>query len=139
MQINFNDFETIELTNRGEAIMYINKSYITFSNGLVEEMGAPAYIRFLINPKTKILVLQKCNATDKNAFKFANANTNGSKTRYTSVKVLLATIISLLDNYDENKFYGLKGEYDAEQEVYIMDINNVFERNVDGFRRFRKK
>ncbi len=128
MEINFSEFKTLDIMVRGEAEMHLTKKYVTFTGALLEEMGNPEYVKLLINPKTKLFALQKCDKNEPRAFCFLPSG-NRKRAKYSGAKVLRETIVSLMgDAYEQNCSYGWKGNYLAQHKAWVFDITKAYDR-----------
>lgn len=133
-QMNFDDFNVISIYNRGVAEMHLNKKYITFTRTLLEEMGCPAYVRLLLNPKTRIFALQECKQTDRDAFRFSSPKDELNDARYTSSRVLRSALVAAIgETYQENCYYGFRGTYYPEIKAMVFELKDAYVRNVSAF------
>lgn len=133
-QLNFDDFNVINLYTRGVAEMHLNKKYVTFTRALLEQMGCPAYVRLLLNPKTKIFALQECKQTDRDAFKFSRPKEEQNDARYTSSEALRRALIAAMgDTYQADCYYGFPGTYHPEMKAMVFELKDAYARNVAAF------
>ncbi len=130
MNFNFEEFEPINIySGRAVPEMQLNNKYITFTGPLVEQMGSPEYVRLLINPKTNVFAIQKCENAEKYSYRFVTCKGRSLRAKYTSSKILIATIIKAMgDKYETGKYYGWQGDYLPGQKVWVFDINKAYER-----------
>ena len=133
-QLNFDDFNVISIYSHGLAEMHLNKNYVTFTRALLEEMGCPAYVRLLLNPKTKVFALQECKQTDHDAFKFSRPKGEKHDARYTSSEVLRRALIAAMgDTYKADCYYGFPGTYHPEIKAMVFELKDAYARNVSAF------
>lgn len=133
-QLNFDDFNVISIYNYGIAEMHLNKKYITFTKALLKEMGCPAYVRMLLNPKTNVFALQECKQTDHDAFRFSQPKEALKDARYTSSEVLRRALTTAMGKeYQEDCYYGFTGTYHPDIKAMIFELKNAYVRNVSAF------
>lgn len=72
--MRFKDFNlevvTVERTSF-EHTMTINKNFITFSKGSVQELDYPGHVLIAFNKDTQVMGLQVCRAKTRGSFKFS--------------------------------------------------------------------
>jgi hypothetical protein len=135
-QFSIDGFDVISVQRRGEAEMHLNKRYLTFTKSLLEEMGFPAYVRFMVNAKEQMLALKACKNTDENAYKFSLPRDLQKKAKYCQSMPIRKSVFAVLgDNWDESSFYGCRGIYCPDQKAVFFDLSKVFKRNVESFQR----
>ena len=54
-----------------EHTMTINKNFITFSKGIVQELDYPGHVLIAFNKDTQVMGLQVCRAKTRGSFKFS--------------------------------------------------------------------
>lgn len=51
--------------------MTINKNFVTFSKGIVQELDYPAQVLIAFNKETRVMGIQVCRAKTRGSFKFS--------------------------------------------------------------------
>jgi hypothetical protein len=93
-------FEEVAITEPvGKLTMTVMDSKIRFNKATAVELGYPAYVKVLINDKTRQIALQSCTGRDANAIKFSKPEGKQVSSVTVSNKVLVAAI---------GKFFTLK-------------------------------
>jgi len=137
-EFNRAKYHEISILMRGEAAMHLNKRYLTFTRSLLEEMGCPPYVRFLVSANDRELALQACKPTDENAYKFSQPKGLQKKAKYCSSAPIKESIFAIIsDMWDGNGFFGCRGTYFSEQKAMVFDLNKLYMRNVEAFQRKR--
>ncbi|MCI1674157.1 MAG: hypothetical protein LKI34_08090 [Bifidobacterium tibiigranuli] len=83
----------------GKLTMTVMDSKIRFNKATAAELGYPAYVKVLINDKTRQVALQSCTGRDANAIKFSKPEGKQISSVTVSNTVLVAAI---------GKFFTLK-------------------------------
>ena len=72
--MRFKDFNLEVVTverSRFEFSMTVNKNFITFSKGIVQELDYPSHIVIAFNKETKGMGIQGCRAKTRGSFSFS--------------------------------------------------------------------
>lgn len=78
-------FEEVNMTApRGKLSMLITKDVVRFNKATAIALGYPAYVKLLINDKTKQFAVKPCKQTDANAVKFSKPE--GKQTASVNIK-----------------------------------------------------
>ncbi len=132
MSIKFNDFnfEVIDINTQGAAELTVNKTTLSFSQRLVEDMGNPPFIRTMIDPEKKIFAVQCCKQTDVNCVKFSKPKgeqKGGVKIVSTSIMRVLKTLME--DSWDNNHRYKISAKIisDAKAAVFYLETATTLE------------
>lgn len=89
-------FEEINMSvPTGKSIMTVTDSVVRFNKATAADLGYPAYVKILINDKTRQIALQVCTAKNGNAVKFSKPE--GKQT--TSVNIKDAVVLDALHKY----------------------------------------
>ena len=111
----------------GKAVMTVTESVARFNKATAADLGYPAYVKILINDKTRQVAVQACTAKSANAVKFSKPE--GKQT--TSVNVKEAVVLETLHKYfglpqvpeGEIAYKSVNGAVHAEEKVVIFDID----------------
>ena len=91
-------FEEINMSvPTGKAVMTVTESVARFNKAAAADLGYPAYVKILINDKTRQIAVQACNAKSANAVKFSKPE--GKQTA--SVNIKEAVVLEALHKYFE--------------------------------------
>ena len=89
-------FEEINMSMpTGKSTMTVTDSVVRFNKATAADLGYPAYVKILINDKTRQIALQVCTAKNGNAVKFSKPE--GKQT--TSVNIKDAVVLEALHKY----------------------------------------
>ena len=107
--------------------MTVTESVARFNKATAADLGYPAYVKILINDKTRQIAVQACNAKSANAVKFSKPE--GKQTA--SVNIKEAVVLEALHKYfelpqaseGEVAYKSVAGTIHAEEKVIIFDID----------------
>lgn len=111
----------------GKAVMTITESVARFNKATAADLGYPAFVKILINDKTRQIAVQACNAKSANAVKFSKPE--GKQTA--SVNIKEAVVLETLHKYfelpqaseGEVAYKSVAGTIHVEEKVIIFDID----------------
>lgn len=123
-------FEEVAVTEpAGKLTMTVMDSKIRFNNATASELGYPAYVKVLINDKTRQIALQACTGRDANAIKFSKPEGKQTSSVTVNNKMLVAAI---------GKFFTLKpapegeisyrtavGTLNKDEKAVVFDATNA--------------
>ncbi|WP_241154567.1 hypothetical protein [Streptococcus hyointestinalis] len=72
--MRFKDFNLEVVTVERSSFDYsmtINKNFVTFSKGIVQELDYPAQVLIAFNKETRVMGIQVCRAKTRGSFKFS--------------------------------------------------------------------
>lgn len=119
--------ETTQNCTESEAIHFVpiaitfcyRRGRVRIHKSVISALKNPAYIRLLIHPEKKVVLIQACNEMERDAIKVpANLNRSNSEFMINSV-ALLASIIKLMD-WSERLTYRVKGELMKETGMLVF-------------------
>ena len=134
-------FEEVQLVKPvGKTVLTVTDSAIRFNKATAEVLGFPAYVKVLINDKTKQIAVTPTTAKADNAIKFSKPEGKQS----TSVSVKEATLIEAVKAYftlpeapEAEIAYQSNGTAYPESKTVIFDVANATAGTMK--RRGRKK
>ncbi|MCI1674146.1 MAG: hypothetical protein LKI34_08035 [Bifidobacterium tibiigranuli] len=123
-------FEEVPIAEpTGKLTMTVMDSKIRFNKTTAIVLGYPAYIKVLINGKTRQIALQACTGRDANAIKFSKPEGKQTSSVTVNNKMLVAAI---------GKFFTFKpapegvvsyqtaaGRLDKDEKVVVFDAANA--------------
>lgn len=121
-------FEEINMSvPTGKVVMTVTESVARFNKATAADLGYPAYVKILINDKTRQIAVQACNAKSANAVKFSKPE--GKQTA--SVNIKEAVVLEALHKYfelpqaseGEVAYKSVAGTIHVEEKVIIFDID----------------
>ncbi|MBT1169971.1 hypothetical protein [Bifidobacterium sp. SO4] len=132
-------FEEVQLVKPvGKTVMTVTDSAIRFNKATVEVLGSPAYVKVLINEKTKQIAVTPAAEKADNAVKFAKA---GAASVSVKEPVLVEAVKAYLPVGDapegEVAYQSVNGAAYAESKTVIFDVANATAGTMK--RRGRKK
>ncbi|PJM76978.1 hypothetical protein [Bifidobacterium felsineum] len=135
-------FEEINLTKPvGKTVMTVTASAVKFNKATAAELGYPAYVKVLINEKTKQIAVTPTTAKATNALKFSKSE----EKQTASVSLKDATLVAaLLEHFTlaeapegEIAYQSVKGAAYPEDKTVIFNIEDAVAGTMR--RRGRKK
>ena len=130
-------FEEVQLVKPvGKTVLTVTDSAIRFNKATAEVLGFPAYVKVLINDKTKQIAVTPTTAKADNAIKFSKPE--GKQAASVSVKE--ATLIEAVKAYfteGEIAYQSVNGTAYPESKTVIFDVANATAGTMK--RRGRKK
>ena len=109
-------FEEINMSvPTGKAVMTVTESVARFNKATAADLGYPAYVKILINDKTRQIAVQACNAKSANAVKFSKPE--GKQTASVNIKELPQA------SEGEVAYKSVAGTIHVEEKVIIFDID----------------
>ena len=67
------NFETLDANVNAYPDLFINQNGVTFTKRVIEDLGYPAYVLCLLDPKAKVFAIRACKSNEPKAFKFSKA------------------------------------------------------------------
>ena len=111
--------------SEGAPYMSITSNGLTFNKSVIMKLDYPEYVRLLIEPESKRLVIQCFNKNDDKAAQFYRPKSNGVLSVRWNTKDLVSTI-SRLGEWDLKKnSYRVDGFILPEQSAMLFDLNNA--------------
>ena len=120
-------FEEVNMTApRGKLSMLITKDVVRFNKATAIALGYPAYVKVLINDKTKQFAVKPCKQSDANAVKFSKPE--GKQTASVNIKdvMVLDSVLKYfkLDEPQDGQvtFQSMQGTFYAEERVAMFSV-----------------
>ena len=113
------------ICNQVAVLVTVTESVARFNKATAADLGYPAYVKILINDKTRQIAVQACNAKSANAVKFSKPE--GKQTA--SVNIKEAVVLEALHKYfelpqaSEGEVASVAGTIHVEEKVIIFDID----------------
>lgn len=118
------DFSALKLTvmdfnaySHTDPEIFINRSNITFSRGVLETLNYPAYVQYLIDPKSHVFAVRACKGNETKAKPFSKPRDEQSATVSSGVKAMHDAVARLIPNYSDVKRYKVEGQFFPEEKV----------------------
>jgi len=117
-------FEPIELMT-GSPVLSVTNNGISFNKNVINKMGRPDYIRFMINTNSKQLAIQKVDENIAASVPFIRKNVdNKNGIRYNN-RDLENTIATLMDWDLSTKTYRVDGVYQEDDAAMIFNLTTA--------------
>ncbi|MBW3078003.1 hypothetical protein [Bifidobacterium simiiventris] len=135
-------FEEVRLVKpAGQTVMTVTANSVKFNKSTAIELGYPAYVKVLINDKTRQIAVTPTTAKADNSVKFSKPE--GKQTASVSIKD--ATLVAAIGKYfdlaeapeDEISFQSVDGTVFANDKAVIFDADKATAGTMK--RRGRKK
>lgn len=113
--------------------MTINKNFVTFSKGIVQELDYPAQVLIAFNKDTKVMGIQVCRAKTRGSFKFSKPESEQKGIVQVMNKNLKETLLHIMPEWKVDRRYKVEGIHIPEDKAFVFELTN-FEELAD----FRK-
>lgn len=114
-------FKPFELMT-GSAVLSVTNNGLSFNKNVINKMGRPEYIRFMINASTKQLAIQKTDENDTVGVQFVRKSSdNRNGVRYNN-RDLENTIATLMEWNLSTKTYRIDGIYQEDDHAMIFNL-----------------
>lgn len=131
------NFEIIDLNMNSSPDMYLNKTGITFSKKILEDLNYPANVQYCISPENKVFAIRVCKSNESKPVPFSKPRNEQTATFNTSNKNLIESIRAIMpENYNIERRYKITGYFDAEARTMFFDMDEAV---LDLFRQPKTK
>lgn len=113
--------------------MTINKNFVTFSKGIVQELDYPAQVLIAFNKDTKVMGIQVCRAKTRGSFKFSKPESEQKGIVQIMNKNLKETLLHIMPEWKVDRRYKVEGIHIPEDKAFVFELTK-FEELAD----FRK-
>ena len=128
--MRFKDFNlevvTVERTSF-EHTMTINKNFITFSKGIVQELEYPGHVLIAFNKDTQVMGLQVCRAKTRGSFKFSKPASDQKGIVQIMNKNLREILMHIMPEWNETKRYKVDGIHIPEDKAFVFELTKFEE------------
>ena len=107
--------------------MTINKNFITFSKGIVQELDYPGHVLIAFNKDTQVMGLQVCRAKTRGSFKFSKPESNQKGIVQIMNKNLRETLMHIMPEWNEAKRYKVEGIHIPEDKAFVFELTKFEE------------
>lgn len=120
------DFNTYSNT---EPDIFINRSSVTFSRCVLDFLGYPAFVQYLVDPKNRVFAIRACKGNETKAKPFSKPRTEQTATVCCSVKAFHATLARLIPEYSEDKRYMVRGVTHGDEKILYFPMKDAEVKN----------
>ncbi|MGT2867091.1 hypothetical protein [Streptococcus fryi] len=131
--MRFKDFNLEVVTvdrSRFEFSITVNKNFITFSKGIVQELGYPSHVIIAFNKETKVMGIQVCRPKTRGSFTFSKPESEQKRTVQMMNKNLRETLFYIMDEWSKSKRYKIEGIHIQEDKAFVFELTK-FEELAD--------
>lgn len=125
------NLEVVDLNVNASPEIYINKTGVTFTRRILEELNYPQNVQYCIDSPKRIFAIRVCKSNEQKSIPFSKSRTEQTRSISTNNKVLKSILTSLLDNYNSTLRYTVTGTLDLENRTMYFDMKAA---NVSEFR-----
>lgn len=118
-------FEIIDINVNLTPDIFINRSGITFTRRVLEDLNYPAHVQYSISPEQKVFAVRACKGTESKAVPFSKSKSEQTQTMNTGNKNIYEPVKALLDSYDPQMRYRIRGHFDAESRTMYFDLEEA--------------
>lgn len=111
------DFSALKLTvmdfnaySHTDPEIFVNRSGITFSRGVLETLNYPSYVQYLIDPKSHVFAVRACKGNETKAKPFSKPRDEQTATVSSSVKAMHDAVARLMCNSLPHDGRGMRYE-----------------------------
>lgn len=128
--MRFKDFNlevvTVERASM-EYSMTVNKNFVTFSKGIVQELDYPAYVLIAFNKETQVMGLQVCRAKTRGSFKFSKPEGEQKGIVQIMNKNLKETLLHIMPKWNEDTRYKVEAIHIPEDKAFVFELSKFEE------------
>jgi len=125
-------FEIVDLTVNAMPDMFVNRSGITFTKKVLEDLNYPANVQYCINAESKVFAVRACKSNETKPTPFSKPRAEQTQTCSTSNKNLVESVKLLMPkDYDSSKRYKVAGHFEPETRTMYFDMDEAV---IDMFR-----
>lgn len=115
---------------RGEFFAHVNEPSVSFSNckvsvntACLRKMPEKNYVQFLVNPKTKKLLIRPCTEDEKDSFLWCLSNGDKRKPRQITCRLFFAKLFSLMEWNPDYRYKILgKAIKNGDETLFFFDL-----------------
>lgn len=129
------NFELIDINVNATPDLYINRTTITFSKKVLEDMNYPANVQYCISPENRVFAVRACKSKDSKTVPFSKSKSEQTNTLSIGNKNLVEPIKAILpEKCKPDQRYKVTGYFDSESRTMFFDMDEVVE---DNFRQIK--
>ena len=123
--MRFKDFNLEVVTVERSSYDYsmtINKNFVTFSKGIVQELDYPSQVLIAFNKDTKVMGIQVCRAKTRGSFKFSKPESEQKGIVQVMNKNLKETLLHIMPEWKPEKRYKVEGFHIPEDKAFVFEL-----------------
>ena len=128
-KINYSSLKLIvmdfSINSATEPELFVNRTSVTFSRGVLECLSYPAFVQYLIDPKNRVFAVRACKSNKVKAKPFSKPREEQVTTVSSSVKAMHKAISQLIPDYTDAKRYKVEGQFFAEEKVICFPMTDA--------------
>ena len=109
--------------SRGDSVMTLTQTNLKFNKATAVELGFPAYIRMLVNASSRLVAIEPCKETTKNAVPFSKDKTKQTYAIVVKMPALLTAARKLADVDEGSGSISFKGVLYPKEKIIIYDLS----------------
>ena len=118
------NFETLDANVNAYPDLFINQNGVTFTKRVIEDLGYPAYVLCLLDPKAKVFAIRACKSNEPKAFKFSKAKSEQKGVVTIGNKNLLDPLRKVIgEGWIPGKRFRVRGFWVADAKTMCFDLN----------------
>lgn len=123
-------FEVIDININATPDIYINKSGITFSKRVLEDLNYPANVQYSISTSDRVFAIRACKSNEAKTVPFSKPRAEQNSTLNTGNKNLVEAVRALMPKSCKlNQRYRVTGHFDSEGRIMYFDMDEIVEDN----------
>ena len=102
--------------------MTVNKNFVTFSKGIVQELDYTAQVLIAFNKETKVMGIQVCRAKTKGLLKFSKPEGEQKGIVQVMNKNLKERLLHIMTVWKSDKRYKIEGIHIPEDKAFVFEL-----------------
>lgn len=122
------NFDIIDLSVNATPDIYINKSTITFTKKVLEDLGYPANVQYCISAEAKVFAIRVCKSNEAKSTPFSKPRAEQTSTLSTSNRNFIESVRALMpETCDPKLRYKVTGCFDSDSRTIYFDMEEAVE------------
>ena len=116
--------ETLDANVNAYPDLFVNQNGVTFTRKVLEDLGYPAYVLCLLDPKARVFAIRACKSNEAKGFKFSKPKGEQKGVVTISNKNLLDPLRRVIgEEWVSGKRYKVRGFWVADAKTMCFDLN----------------
>ena len=121
------NFEIIDINVNTAPDIYINKTSMTFTKRVLEDLNYPAFVQYCISPETRVFAIRVCKTNETKAAPFSKPRAEQVTTLSCGNKNVFESVRALINDCNPQSRYRLRGYFDSDSRTMFFDLDEAVE------------
>lgn len=122
------NFDIIDLSVNGTPDIYVNKSNITFTKKVLEDLSYPANVQYCVSAERKVFAIRSCKSNEVKSTPFSKPKGEQTNSLSSSNRNLVESVRAIMpDTSDPKKRYKVTGYFDVDSRTIYFDMEEAVE------------